>query len=165
VKSATHRLLAVLETEEQVYLRLRNLLQRERELMVQLDADGLECLAREKEVLADEGRLVEESRQVVAAELTRALGFPEPRPTLSRICQGLGDAAGPLREAHTRLLVLVSVVRELLDANAVLAGDCLEQVRGTLRLLGGLLPGEGLYGPAPNRADPAEAGRLLQRTA
>ena len=62
MRSSTERLLEILRAEERVYLEMRDLLQRERELMVSLDAQGLGDAAREKEALSDEGRLVEESR-------------------------------------------------------------------------------------------------------
>ena len=154
VGERVQRLLAILEAEERVHLEMRDLLQRERELMARLDAEGLGELAREKEALADEGRLVEESRIALAAALARSLGIADERPTLSRLCEELGDAAGPLRQAHTRLVVLVSVVRELLDANVALAGDNLGRIRGTLQLLGRMLP-----------VEPTDTGRLVRRTA
>lgn len=159
------RLLTILDAEERVYVRMRDLLQRERECMVRLDAERLETIAREKEELADEGRLVEETRLAVAAELSRELGLGEGRPTLSRLCEALGREAGPLREAHTRLVVLVSVVRELLDANAALAGDSLARIRGTLRLLGRMVPGDAVY-EARGVPEPAPGvGQLVRRTA
>jgi hypothetical protein len=154
VDEQTQRLLAILEAEERVHLEMRDLLQRERELMARLDAAGLGEVSREKEALADEGRLVEESRIAVAAGLARRFGLDDERPTLSRLCEALGDAAGPLRQAHTRLVVLVSVVRELLDANVALAGDNLGRIRGTLQLLGRMLP-----------VEPPDTGRLVRRSA
>jgi hypothetical protein len=133
--------------------------------MVALDAAALEETARTKEELADEGRLLEESRVAVAADLAHELGLATARPTLSQLCLRLGDRSARLRESHSRLLVLVSVVRELLDANRALAGDSLTQIRGTLRLLGGLMPGEAVYQPGTLRDPASEAGQLLRRTA
>ena len=158
-------LLRILEAEEALYGQLRDLLQREWELMVALDAAALEETARTKEELADEGRLLEESRVAVSVELARELGLSAERPTLSQLCLRLGDGSARLRESHSRLLVLVSVVRELLDANRALAGDSLTQIRGTLRLLGGLMPGEAVYQPGTLRDPASEAGQLLRRTA
>jgi len=161
------RLLTILDVEEQVYVKLRDVLQHERELMVALDAAGLEEVARDKSALADEGRLVEESRIEVAGRLARELGIAEERPTLSMICAELGADAGALRAAHTRLLVLVSVVRELLDANVAFAGEHLSQIRGTLRLLGGMIPLEPVYerNPQPGGSGGMGVGHLVQRTA
>ncbi|MCP5055596.1 MAG: flagellar protein FlgN [bacterium] len=151
-------LTAVLDAEEKLYVELRDLLQEEHGLMVTLDAEGLESVARRKEELADEGRLVEETRMSLCEAMTRELGFEEVRPRLSAICERIGPEGRDLREAHTRLVVLVSVVRELMDANNILAGDALSQVRGTLRLLGGLVPFEVTYAP-DSIADGSQAGR------
>lgn len=162
-------LTAVLDAEEKLYVELRDLLQREHGLMVSLDAEGLEEVARRKEELADEGRLVEETRMSLCETVTGELGFDEPHPRLSRICERIGPEGGALREAHTRLVVLVSVVRELMDANNALAGDALSQVRGTLRLLGGLVPGEVTYDPGSigdaRRSSRLGVGQLVRRMA
>ncbi len=158
-------LTSVLDAEETLYVELRDLLQREHGLMVTLDAEGLEEVARRKEELADEGRLVEETRMFLCHELAAALGMADARPRLSGICERLGPEGRALREAHTRLVVLVSVVRELMDANNALAGDALSQVRGTLRMLGGLVPGEITYeGSGPVHAG-LGVGQLVRRTA
>jgi len=167
VETCAAELLAVLESEERLYLELRQLLQRERELIVNLDAAGLEEAVRRKEALAAEGRLLEEGRLEVAVRLARALGLPEERPTLGVLCDALGDRATPLRAAHSRLVALVGASRELLDANAGFAGESLGQVRATLRLLGRLLPGEGTYAPGlePRPDVPLPAGALVRRSA
>jgi hypothetical protein len=165
VREATRRLLEVLAVEERLYLRMRDLLQREREHMATLDADALMDVAQHKEALADEGRLVEESRVAVAGELAAALGLGEARPSLSRLCAALGPEAEELREAHTRLVVLVSVVRELLDANAALAGDHLMRIRGTLQLLGRLVPEDTLYRAGVGLTHGETPGRLVRRSA
>ncbi len=153
------RLVKVLGSEEDLYERMRDLLQAERSLMLKLDAEGLEALVREKEILTDEGRLVEDARGQVVAELAAELEIEESPVSLSRLCVALGAEGGALREAHTRLVVLVSVVQELLDANRILAGESLDQVRGTLRLLGSLSPN------GPDAGLRPDAGRLIRRTA
>lgn len=165
VEAGVARLCAVLESEESVYLELRDLLQRERELLARLDAEALLDLAFRKEALADEARLVEESRIAVAAELAAIAGLAEPRPTLSRLCEALGSAGSPLRAAHTRLVVLVGVVRELCNVNAALSGEHLTRVRGTLQLLGRLLPDEATYSVRAAAASPEARGRLVRRSA
>ncbi|MCP3983643.1 MAG: flagellar protein FlgN [bacterium] len=161
-------LASVLDAEEKLYVELRDLLQQEHGLMVTLDAEGLEDVARRKEELADEGRLVEETRMSLCEMMTRELGFDEVRPRLSTICERIGPEGRALREAHTRLVVLVSVVRELMDANNVLAGNALSQVRGTLRLLGGLVPFEVTYAPESitdgSSAGRSGVGQLIRRT-
>lgn len=161
----TRRLETVLAAEERLYVELRDLLQRERECMVNLDATGLEDVVLRKEELAGEARLLEETRIQVAGALARELGLREPRPTLSELCDRLEGRASGLREAHTRLVALLGAVRELADANAVFAGDSLAQVRASLELLGRLLPTQPTYRPDARAEATLPAGRLLRRSA
>ncbi len=103
----------------------------------------------------------------MATRLAVALGLPAERPTLSALCDALGEPAVELRLAHSRLVALIGAVRELLDANAGFAGDSLGQVRATLKLLGRLLPGDTTYSPtaaAPTPIVPA-SGALVRRSA
>lgn len=158
-----NRLLVILEAEEGLYARMRDLLQEEREIVLCMDASALERIARRKEEFADEARLLEESRLEVVDELARSLGLPA-RTRLSELCVRLGEAGRRLRLLHNRLVILVSVVRELLDANAELVGESLSEIRSTLRLLGGLLPEDNLYyanGPAETGL---ATGRLVRRS-
>jgi hypothetical protein len=164
VKDLVARLLVVLEAEHALYVRLRDLLRREREVLGLLDAKRLERVAREKEELADEGRLLEESRLHVARELAGSLGVASERPRLAELCARLGAEAAPLRVAHNRLVVLIGASRELLEANSALAGESLAQVQATLRVLGGLLPEDARYAPGTGTR-PASSGRLLRQTA
>ena len=86
---------------------------------------------------------------------------------LAAACKDSGPEPVELRRAHTELVVLVSVVRELLDANRVLAGQSLLSVRTTVEALGGLLPQGAAY-DAAGAADPAAAtahGRLVRQSA
>ena len=84
-RPARERLEAVLEAEERLYREMRELLQKERALIVALDAPGLTEVALEKEALASEGRMLERSRLEVTEELARELGLPTPRPTLRHL--------------------------------------------------------------------------------
>lgn len=132
--------------------------------MAALDAEGLERIALSKEELADEGRLVEETRLAVTRELAMTLGIDEEEPRLSTLCARIGREGDALREVHTRLVVLVGAVRELMDVNRAFAGEALSQVRGTLRLLGGLVPSQALYEAVPERESRASVGQLVRRS-
>ncbi len=161
------RLLTILKAEERLYLEMRDLLQRERELILSLDSVGLEQAVREKASLADEGRLLEESRIEVTRELAHELGVGSDRPTLSQLADAVGPNDDGLRQAHSRLAALVGAVKELLDANTVFAGEAQGQVQGTLRLLGRLLPDEPTYGRAGEilEAPSLHGGRLVRQSA
>jgi len=166
VSEARDALLCVLKAEEALYVRMRDLLQREWDLMVELDAAALEETARTKCELADEGRLLEESRQAATEVLAAELGLDSKRPTLTELCERLGPDAHALRETQTVLLILVHVARELIEANEALAGSNVAQIRGTLRLLGSLAPAEGLYDSrATAEPPPLAAGRLVRQSA
>lgn len=167
VTDLAERLVAVLESEEDLYRELRDVLQRERELLVALDAVAFEALVRRKETLAEEGRMLEESRVAVARELAAALGASrDPLPPLADLCARLGPTGARLREAQSRLRALVGATRELLDANATATGDALAQVRATLRMLGRVLPLDPVYGPRGQTApEEASSGRLVRQTA
>lgn len=158
-------LLTILEAEERLYVELRDLLQKERVCMVNLDSDGLEEAVRGKEALAVEGRLLEESRSEVARALASQVGLREDPPRLSSLCERLGPRAEPLRERHSRLVALLGAVRELADANASFAGDSLAQIRATLRLFGRMLPAEPTYRPEALGAVAQDAGRIVRRSA
>ena len=82
---------------------------------------------------------------------------------LSEVCDYLGVEHEALRATHNRLIIVVSVVKELLDANRGLVGQSLAEVRATVDLLGGLLPDRGLY----DRDGKSRPGtrRLLRRIA
>ncbi len=160
------RLLAVLEAEEKLYLELRDLLQQERSLVLDLDGAGLEDLVRKKEALADEGRFLEESREAIAQELARQLGVDSEPLTLRRLSETLkAEKADGLRRAQARLAALVGSVRELLDANSAVAGEALAEVQATLKVLGRLKPSEPTYGPQFESGEVPNAGRLLRRLA
>ncbi|MFQ5416758.1 MAG: flagellar protein FlgN [Myxococcota bacterium] len=157
------RLSRILDAEERFYCDFRGLLQREHACLVELDAEGLEEIVRAKEVLAEEGALLEESRIEVGAELAAKLELPG-RPTLSQICDRLGDEAADLRAAHARLVAVVGAVRELVELNTAFTGNALTRVDATLELLGRLRPDHPVYGQDRSRA-PARTGRLLRSSA
>ncbi len=157
-------LTTVLQAEETLYAQLRDLLQEEQGLMATLDAEGLERIARSKEELADESRLVEETRLAVTRELAMTLGIEDEQPRLSTLCERIGREGDALREVHTRLVVLIGAVRELMDVNRAFAGEALSQVRGTLQLLGGLVPSQALYEAVPEREPRVSVGQLVRRS-
>jgi hypothetical protein len=150
-------LAALLAAECELYARLCDALRGEREALAARDVPALERLVREKEEISDEGRLLEESRAVVAESLARAVRLETPRPRLSQLCDALGADAEPLRDAHRRLGALLALARELIEANGAATARELSNVQASLRALGAM--------PAPlGYADIArgcEAGRLL----
>jgi len=152
------KLTEVLGVEERIHRALRRLLSDERERMIELDAESLYELAMRKEVLAEEGRLAQDARLQVSADLARSLGLPTEGITLSQICLALGDAAGTLRDAQSRLVAVVRAVSELSEANQRLGGERLADVQTTLQLLGRLAP-------AASVESAGRSGSLVRRSA
>jgi hypothetical protein len=157
------RLLRILGAEESFYCKMRELLQHEHVCLVEMDVEQLEDIVRSKAALAEEGALLEESRVQVASALASELGL-EGRPTLSRICDRLGDIASGLRAAHSCLVAVVGAVRELVELNAAFAGDSLLRVDATLDLLGRLRSDQPIY-TQDRSTEPTRTGRLLRSSA
>jgi flagellar biosynthesis/type III secretory pathway chaperone len=162
-EDAARRLQVVLEAEAGLYERLRDLLQEEREILCSLDASRLELLTQQKAALVDEGHVLESNRQAVVLQLATELSLAPEGLRLSVLCERLGRGHDGLHQAHNRLVVLVGVVRELLQANRSLAGQSLSEVRATLDALGGTLREGSSYGPDGNRR--STKGRLLRQCA
>lgn len=157
------RLLVVLRSEEDLYLRMRILLQREERELIDLDAKVIEETVDEKRALAEEGRLLEESRLVISARLAQALGLGTEPVRLSELAGALGAEAGELPDMHARLRALIASNRSLLDANESFANRSLGRVRETLRLLGRSVPEESGYGPRARHTTAAGRGRLVRQ--
>ena len=157
------RLQVVLQSEEDLYLRMRSLLRREEAELVTLDPQAVEATVEAKRALAEEGRLLEESRLVLTAELAGSLGLGSRPVKLSTLIDALGEEAGELPELHGRLSALISSNRALLEANESFANRTLTRVQDTLRLLGRSVPEESGYGPAARQSAPTGRGRLVRQ--
>ncbi|MHA7837750.1 MAG: flagellar protein FlgN [bacterium] len=157
------RLGVVLHAEEELYLRLRSVLRREESELIELDAKVIEETVEEKRALAEEGRLLEESRLAITAEISRALGLGDGPVRLSDLIETLGPEAGVLPELHARLLALIASNRALLDANEGFASRSLGRVQETLRLLGRSVPEESGYGPRSRSQPGTGRGRLVRQ--
>ena len=163
VPDEVERLASVLRAEEGLYLRMRALLQREEAELIELDPNVIHQTVEAKRALAEEGRLLEESRQVLAGELAIRLGFGESAPKLSKLIAALGDQAGELPALHARLTALIGSARSLLDGNQSFANRSLARVQDTLRLLGRSVPEEVGYGPGGQGPSSTGRGRLVRQ--
>lgn len=165
LRDQTRRLEQALAAEEKLYLELRDLLQQERTYLVEFDGEALERLVETKELLAEEARLLEDSRVHIATRIAEHLGLESGPVTLSRLCETLGPEAGGLSESHSRLVALLGAIRELSEANALFAREGLGQVRETIRMLGRLLPSEPTYRAAAAVCPAPDVGRLVRGVA
>lgn len=153
----------ILLAEEDLYLRMRSLLARDEEELIALDPRVIAETVDEKRMLAEEGRLFEESRTELIRELATALGLDATSLRLSELIKALGPEAGGLTELHARLSALVASTRTLVDANQSFANRSLGRVQETLRLLGRSLPEEPGYGPASRGSSSTGRGRLVRQ--
>lgn len=157
------RLQMILRSEEGLYLRLRELLQREENEIIELDPHSISMTIEEKRALSEEGRLLEESRSIVTQELATMIGLEETLPKLSKIIETLGDQADELPSLHGRLSALVESSQRLLETNQQFAHRSLGRVRDTLRLLGRSVPEPVGYGRKGQASDQGGRGRLVQQ--
>ncbi|MFK7898685.1 MAG: flagellar protein FlgN [Myxococcota bacterium] len=157
------RLEAVLLAEEELYLRMRGVLQREESELVLLEARVLEETVEEKRTLAEEAQLLEESRIIVARALGDALGLPAGPLKLSLLIEAAGEDGERLISLYHRLRALIKSTQSLLNSNERFANRSLSRVQETLRLLGQTVPAEGSYGPGSRREGGAGRGRLVRQ--
>ena len=148
----------VLQTEENLYLRLRDVLRREELQLVELDPAQIAETVDQKRSLAEEARLLEDSRRALTGALGRSLGLGDQPVKLSALIELLEGEAGRLPELHGRLSALIRSTRGLLEANGSFSERSLRRVQETLRMLGRAVPEKVGYGPGISR-DAATMGR------
>ncbi|MFO0687161.1 MAG: flagellar protein FlgN [Myxococcota bacterium] len=152
----------VLQAEENVYLRLREVLRREEALLITLDPAEIAEIVERKRGLAEEARLLEDSRRALTAGLARSLGLAEEAIKLSALIGALDAEAGRLPELHARLSALIRSTRSLLESNGAFADRSLRHIQDTLRLLGRAVPEKVGYGPHQGGASSMGRGRLVR---
>ena len=155
---------AVLQAEEDLYLRLRSLLRREESELIGLDPSVLEETVEEKRAFAEEAKLLAESRVVLTSDLAGALGLERQGQRLGDMLAPLGDEAAQLPAIYSRLKALVGSTQALLDSNESFSNRSLSRVQETLRMLGRAVPEEVGYGPSAHRASSAGRGRLVRQS-
>lgn len=153
----------VLQTEENLYLRLREVLRREELQLIELDPAQIAETVDQKRSLAEEGRLLEDSRRALTSGLGRSLGLGDQPVKLSALIELLDAEAGRLPELHGRLSALIQSTRGLLEANGSFSDRSLRRVQETLRMLGRAVPEKVGYGPGAERsAATMGRGRLVR---
>lgn len=152
----------VLAAEEGLYLRLRDVLRQEEAELVGLDPARIAELVERKRGLAEEVRLLEDSRRVLARALARSLGLDDRTAKLGELIGLLDREAGRLPELHARLSALLASTRSLVESNGSFADRSLRHVRETLGMLGGSVPERVGYGPGGTGRSEAGRGRLVR---
>lgn len=156
------RLEVVLQAEENLYLRLRNVLRREESELIDLDPGRIAATVEEKRSLAEEARLLEDSRRALATLIGRTLGLGDAPQKLSVLIAALGHEAARLPDLHGRLSALVGSTRGLLEANGGFSQRSLKRVQETLKMLGRAVPERVGYGPGVERGAGVGRGRIVR---
>jgi len=152
----------VLCAEENVYLRLREVLRREESELIALDPGAIAEIVERKRGLAEEARLLEDSRQALTATLARTLGLTAQPIKLGALVEALDGEAGRLAELHGRLSALIGATRVLLESNGSFADRSLRHIQETLRMLGRAVPEKVGYGPGQVGSATMGRGRLVR---
>jgi hypothetical protein len=127
------RLKSILSGQVAGYTALVDLLQRERGLLVKLNAAAVEDLAKEKDTAVLRLRLLEEERVRLMAVLAAEQGIPADT-SLLRLSEITGDPS--FRDLRNRLLSLLQGIAELNEFNRVLKERSSALVRNALNFLG-----------------------------
>ena len=163
IEDNVSRLEAVLLAEEELYVRMRSVLQREESELVSLESRVLEETIEEKRTLAEEAQLLEESRVIVTRALSDALGLVPDSMKLASIIDAAGEGGARLTPLYHRLRALIISTESLLTSNERFANRTLSRVQETLRLLGQTVPVDGGYGPGSRREGATGRGRLVRQ--
>jgi flagellar biosynthesis/type III secretory pathway chaperone len=154
----------VLAAEENVYLRLRDVLRREEAELITLDPVQIEDIVERKRGLAEEARLLEDSRRVLTKALAGSLGLGDQPVKLGSLITALDAEARRLPELHARLSALITSTRSLLESNGSFADRSLRHIQETLRMLGRAVPEKIGYGPNSVGNGSMGRGRLVRAT-
>lgn len=154
----------VLRAEEDLYRRLRDLLIEEESCLVGLDPGELADVVERKRTLAEEARLLEDSRRVLTQALAGSLGFGDAPVRLAELIEALDDDAAGLAELHFRLAALIGATRTLLESNGRFSERSLRHVQQTLKRLGRAVIEPVGYGPRSASTATVGRGRLVRAT-
>lgn len=154
----------VLRAEEGLYLRLRDLLIQEESCLVALDPGEVADVVERKRALAEEARLLEDSRRVLTQALAGSLGFGDAPVRLAELIAALDDEAGGLAELQVRLAALIGATRRLLESNGHFSERSLRHVQQTLKRLGKAVIEPVGYGPRSVSTATVGRGRLVRAT-
>lgn len=115
------------------YRTLRDILQRERACLVQIDPLGVEALSKEKDTIVLRLRLLEEERIRLVSAFAASQGVAEEK-AFQRLTEVTPD--GSFQNLRLQLVSLLQSISELNDFNRVLIERSSSMVRNALNFLG-----------------------------
>jgi flagellar biosynthesis/type III secretory pathway chaperone len=126
------RIKSILGEQIKGYRTLLEVLQRERECLIQLNPDGVETLSKEKDTIMLKLRLLEEERIRLVRVFAKETGSAEDL-TLQKLHDVTGDAA--YSDLRSQLVSLVQAIAEFNEFNKILIERSASFVRRTLGFL------------------------------
>lgn len=157
-------LLEILEKEVVLYREFLNLLQMERQYMVDLSLDKLHECVNHKETITLNLKVLEESRIDVTSAIED--GFNSGHLTLLMIIN-----IAPIRykkgleSCRSNLISLVNSIREINQINGILAERAINYTRSSLTFLSRLIHELPVYLPSGNIEQSYKAGKLVCKKA
>lgn len=126
-------LVVTLEDMVKAYRLLLDLVRQEKDILVSSDLAQLNQSNQAKEMAIDKIRELEEVRIIQAQKLAEHLNCDIERPRLLDIAMALGGSDGDrLRSLHSVLDLLLKRVREMNQANELLAESALKNLGGAI---------------------------------
>ena len=153
-------LLEILEKEVDLYKDFLNLLQTERQYMIDLSLDRLHECSNQKETLILNLQILEESRRDVIALILNGHHFTSP--TLAMIIE-----RAPMRykrgleACRSNLISLVNSIREINQVNGILAERVINYTRNSLAFLNRLAYELPVYHSSGRMEQEKKTGRLV----
>lgn len=153
-------LLEILDKEVELYGELLNLLQMERQYMVDLSLDRLHECSNQKETIILDLKVLEESRLDIADSLRN--GHPSESPTLSMLIDMAPSRYKKgLESCRSNLISLVNSIREINQINGILAERAINYTKNSLSFLNRLAHELPVYLPSGRMEQHVKAGKLV----
>jgi len=153
-------LLEILDKEVKLYRALLDLLQIERQCMIDLSLDKLHECHNQKETIILDLKVLEESRSDIVNSLKNGQ-HPEV-PTLSKIIEMAPSRYRKgLESCRSNLVSLINSIREINQINGILAERAINYTRNSLSFLNRLAHELPVYLPSGRMEQSVKAGKLI----
>jgi flagellar biosynthesis/type III secretory pathway chaperone len=151
----------ILREEVDLYRELLDILQHEKQCMMDLSLDSIHECNNRKETLILKLKVMEESRIELIQDISEGQGYKTPM-TLGQIIQVAPNGfKRPLETCRSNLLSLLNGVREVIQINAILAERSIHYTRESLSFLNRLTYTMPVYLSSGRMEERPRSGKLL----
>jgi flagellar biosynthesis/type III secretory pathway chaperone len=159
----SENLLSILQQEVHLYRDLLDVLQREKQCMMDLALDSIHECNNTKETLILKLKVLEEARIDLIRDISETHGISSP-VTLARIIEVVPPAYKRSLEAcRSNLVSLLNSVREVIQINAILAERSIHYTRESLTFLNRLTFTMPIYLSSGQMGENARNGKLVHK--